>query len=155
MKEERKIPDSFGTAMEYYRKKKGITFRELEEQTGISSAYLCRIEKGVRKSPSLIFAGKIVKSLGMPKQYLLEILDLEDDLERKDIDLCELLLLGDYTIEGTAVGTDVKEMIADLWQFIFLCHLDKSSLIEEVLLLYQKIETLKEYIILEQNVIDH
>ena len=36
-----------------FRTEKNITFEELAEITGISAGYLCHLEKGTRKNPTL------------------------------------------------------------------------------------------------------
>lgn len=45
------------------RKSKGMTLDELSEKSGISSGYLCHLENGSRKHPSLDVMEKIAKAL--------------------------------------------------------------------------------------------
>ena len=45
------------------RKEKGITLDELSRLAGISSGYLCHLEKGSRCNPSLEVMEKIAKAL--------------------------------------------------------------------------------------------
>ena len=45
------------------RNQKGITLDELSHLTGISSGYLCHLEKGSRSNPSLEVMEKIAKAL--------------------------------------------------------------------------------------------
>ena len=45
------------------REEKGMTLVKLAELSGISVGYLCHLEKGSRKNPSIIVMEKISKSL--------------------------------------------------------------------------------------------
>ena len=46
------------------RLKKGMSLIELAEKSEISAGYLCHLEKGSRKNPSVIIMKKISKALG-------------------------------------------------------------------------------------------
>ena len=46
-----------------YRKEKGLTLKELAEISGVSSGYLCHLEKGSRGNPSTEVMEKIAISL--------------------------------------------------------------------------------------------
>lgn len=46
------------------RKEKGITLSELSMRSGVSVGYLCHLEKGTRKNPSLEVMERIAESLG-------------------------------------------------------------------------------------------
>lgn len=45
------------------REEKGITLVKLSELSGVSVGYLCHLEKGSRKNPSIYIMEKISKSL--------------------------------------------------------------------------------------------
>lgn len=45
------------------RKEKGLTLAELSNLSGISVGYLCHLEKGSRKNPSLEIMQRIAKAL--------------------------------------------------------------------------------------------
>lgn len=49
--------------MKQIRKEKGITLTYMSEKTGISIGYLCHLEKGTRKNPSIEIMDKIAKVL--------------------------------------------------------------------------------------------
>lgn len=48
------------------RKEKGMTLVKLSEISGVSVGYLCHLEKGSRKNPSLETMEKISKALNKP-----------------------------------------------------------------------------------------
>jgi len=45
------------------RKKQGITLIQLSERTGVSVGYICHLEKGTRKNPSVQVMEKIAVAL--------------------------------------------------------------------------------------------
>lgn len=47
-----------------YRKEKGMNLEELAIKSEISPGYLCHLEKGTRKNPSIQVMEKIAKVLG-------------------------------------------------------------------------------------------
>lgn len=51
--------------MKKIRKSKNMTLGQLSEITGISSGYLCHLEKGTRKNPSMNVMELIAKGLGV------------------------------------------------------------------------------------------
>lgn len=44
------------------RKEKGMTLEELADKSGISAGYLCHLEKGSRKHPSIEVMERIAKA---------------------------------------------------------------------------------------------
>lgn len=46
------------------RLEKGITLIKLADLSGVSSGYLCHLENGTRKNPSIIIMEQISKALG-------------------------------------------------------------------------------------------
>lgn len=47
-----------------YRKQKGMNLEELAKQAGISTGYLCHLEKGTRTNPSILIMERISQILG-------------------------------------------------------------------------------------------
>ena len=48
------------------REEKGMTLVKLSELSGVSVGYLCHLEKGSRKNPSIGIMDKISKALNKP-----------------------------------------------------------------------------------------
>lgn len=46
-----------------YRKEKGLKLEEMSKEIGISTGYLCHLERGTRKNPSTELMEKISKML--------------------------------------------------------------------------------------------
>ena len=49
--------------IEKIRKEKGLTLLKLSDLSGISVGYLCHLERGTRKNPSIDVMEKIAKAL--------------------------------------------------------------------------------------------
>ena len=49
--------------IKFYREKQGMTMKEIAEKSGISTGYLCHLEKGRRANPSMEVMEKIAKAL--------------------------------------------------------------------------------------------
>lgn len=49
-----------------YRKERGMTLKELSKKIGISTGYLCHLERGTRKNPSMEIMEKIANTLNKP-----------------------------------------------------------------------------------------
>lgn len=47
------LSDSFGMLLRHYRELRNFTLKELEDISGVSAAYILRLERSERKSPSL------------------------------------------------------------------------------------------------------
>lgn len=47
-----------------YRTEKGLTLKELSSKLGISTGYLCHLERGTRQNPSFELMKKIAIELG-------------------------------------------------------------------------------------------
>lgn len=67
---------AFAHALKRYRKEVGYSLRELSSLSGVDSAYISRLERGVRFCPSLDIVNAIVAALDLPvrDQCILKIL---------------------------------------------------------------------------------
>lgn len=48
------------------RHEKNMTIRDLAEKSGVSTGYICHLEKGSRKNPTIEVMEKLAKALGEP-----------------------------------------------------------------------------------------
>lgn len=62
----------FGAYLRKIRKEKGLTLRNIEDQSGVSNAYLSQLENGKRGIPSPTILKKINGPLGIPYDELME-----------------------------------------------------------------------------------
>lgn len=82
-----------GDNIRYLREKMGISIKDLSELTGITSAYLSMIENNKRKNPSTEMLKKIANEL--------------------NVDINQLFIPDESTIEETNVIDDIKELVAE------------------------------------------
>ncbi len=54
----------YKNSIKKYRKEQGLKLDEMSKRIGISTGYLCHLEKGTRKNPSTDVMEKISKALG-------------------------------------------------------------------------------------------
>ena len=52
-----------GNSIKKYRKEQGLNLEEMSKKIGISTGYLCHLEKGTRKNPSIEVMERISKAL--------------------------------------------------------------------------------------------
>lgn len=52
-----------GNSIKKYRKDQGLNLEEMSKKIGISTGYLCHLENGTRKNPSIEVMEKISKAL--------------------------------------------------------------------------------------------
>lgn len=61
------------------RKSKNISQKQLAQQIGVTQAYICSLECGKRKNPSLEVIRGIARELGVSPVYVLEALEEMDN----------------------------------------------------------------------------
>ena len=105
---ERTINPEFGKKIKELREAKGMSLKDLEHVSGVTSSYVHRIEKGLRK-PSVEKIEKLADALDADFKELLDLLNigfiLDDKVEKKeDLDLLKIirndkLIIGDKKLE--------------------------------------------------------
>lgn len=55
-----------------YRKKRRLTQKQLAARVGVSQAYICSLESGKRRNPSIGILFRIAKETGAPLQRLIK-----------------------------------------------------------------------------------
>ncbi|MEH7076205.1 helix-turn-helix domain-containing protein [Neobacillus drentensis] len=146
MQRERQISEIFAEAIEYYMEKKGLTYQRLGDETGLSPAYIYRIRKGIRQAPSVPVAVRLIKSLQIPKEMVLSLLELNNENPQEQNDLYELLLFQDYTIGEKEVNIETKRKLSKLIQFAIECEWSMKSLASDLVALSEKVSDLKEHL---------
>ena len=65
-----------GQTVKRLRERKNVTQSELQDEAGLSSGYVSRLEKGEYEAPSIVHIIKIAKAMGMNLREFLEYADL-------------------------------------------------------------------------------
>lgn len=63
---------TIGPTLKAIRAGKNLSLREVEAATGISNAYICQLESGKVKKPSLFFVYKLAKVYGWTVDEILD-----------------------------------------------------------------------------------
>lgn len=108
---------SLGEYIKFRREKKGLRLTDLAEKSEISIAYLSKLENCRRKKPSIPMLKKLADVLEVSVMDLLQIYLKIYDSETKDIR--DVLLDGDYTIEGRKVPEEVRRLLSEILERIF------------------------------------
>jgi transcriptional regulator with XRE-family HTH domain len=150
MKHSREVSDEFGIALKHYLDKRKMSMTQLARESGVSVGYISRLIAGERKAPSVPITVLFIKTLGMPSSYLLKVLELEEeDMKESIVDLYDLILFSEFSIEGQKVETEVKEVIVDILQSIISSEWREHSIEQNLKVLATiagKIEELKAQI---------
>lgn len=124
---ERTINPKFGERIKELREAKGMSLKDLEHVSGVTSSYVHRIEKGLRK-PSVEKIEKLAEALDADFKELLDLLNigfiLDDKNEKKnETDLMKLIKSKQYKINGiqlsdkkqTLLNEILNEIINEKW----------------------------------------
>jgi transcriptional regulator with XRE-family HTH domain len=60
----------FRRRLRFARKRRGLDQREVAERAGASNAYVCQLESGLIKSPSIDWAAALAEALGVTASWL-------------------------------------------------------------------------------------
>lgn len=137
---ERQANEGFGVLLRHYRLKNGYTLEELEEISGISRSYLCRIENDERNSPSFAKVCKLAKILSI------KLPELENLSKKEEKDIFGILLSVPYTINNRRVTPKTKELIVRLLDHVISCRWEKDR-VKNMLEVEEIISNIKEQLI--------
>ena len=114
---ERTINPEFGERIKQLREAKGMSLKDLEHVSGVTSSYVHRIEKGLRK-PSVEKIEKLADALDADFKELLDLLNIGfilDDKNKKDeTDLVKFVKNNEIKIGNKKLSKDKKELLADI-----------------------------------------
>ena len=115
---ERTINPAFGEKIRQLREEKGMSLKDLEHISGVTSSYVHRIEKGLRK-PSVEKIEKLAEALDADFKELLDLLNigfiLEDKTEKNEVpDLFQLIDKNQFTINGEKLKKEKQIQLSQI-----------------------------------------
>lgn len=115
---ERTINPKFGEKIKELRESKGMSLKDLEHVSGVTSSYVHRIEKGLRK-PSVEKIEKLADALDADFKELLDLLNigfiLDDKIEKtEDIDLLKLIKSNQFKINEKQLSKEKQMLFIDI-----------------------------------------
>lgn len=139
-----KVSDSFGILLKYYRTRvKGLSLKELEELSGVSASYVHRLERGIRKSPSISKILQIAEALQIPNSVLVATI-IKETKSQHHISLSEILIQNDYLLNGGYLNKEAKECLLRINEFVADCQWSPNSKVRELYQLSELIDDFKQ-----------
>jgi Predicted transcriptional regulators len=144
MSKGRSVSEKFGSALLYYRQQKGLSLKELEMLTKVSSSYLNRLEKGERSAPSIPIASKIADALNIELSTLLSISSTNVPATEAQT-VSELLLYNDFKIvEDKVISKEAKQILVEIIEFIITSVWNEETKIGDILELSELVGDFKQ-----------
>lgn len=144
MKKGRSVSEKFGSALLYYRQQKGLSLKELETLTKVSSSYLNRLEKGERSAPSIPIASKIADALNIDLSVLLNLSSTNVPATEAQT-VSELLLYNDFKIvEDKVISKEAKQILVEIIEFIITSVWNEETKIGDILELSELVSDFKQ-----------
>lgn len=81
----REISRTFSQNLKYYRLQKNLTYKQLGKMAEMDGGYIHKLEKGIRRAPSLPIIQNLARALEVSIPVLIGIDPVEKDLPKKSI----------------------------------------------------------------------
>ncbi len=109
---------NFGEYLKSLRKRKNLTLQQLEDLTGLTTAYLSMLENDKKDNPSFETIFKLSKHLGVTYENLLsktnnDVANSTPSVEN-NLDLTQLMLYQNVTYEGVQLTEQQQQLIDHL-----------------------------------------
>lgn len=141
MEKNRTISSNFGSLLRFYREGRNLSLKDVEELTGVSAGYVCRLEKGERKAPSL----PILKLLASALQVnLSELIEVSNIIENEDVNsISKLLVISNFTVSGKVIEKGKKELLISIINKIIDVPFEKDTKMRDSFEIIELIEEFK------------
>lgn len=139
------VSENFGILLRHYRTKvKDLTLKELSEASQISESYINRLERGLRKSPSISTVLRLASSLDISISILMATISQPSESKAQST-LSDVLIQNNYAINDRALSKDTKEMLVKINEYIIDCRWGPEK-IKDLYVLSEMLDDLKEAI---------
>lgn len=141
----REVSADLGSMVKRLREAKGYSVHKLGELSKTSGGYISRIERGVRKRPSVIVLQDLANGLGVDVNVLLSA--TSERHERNQVTLEQLFYSHDFSIrDNDIVSTEVKDLILLLVDTIYGSEWEKETILEDTIEILKIVNEIKEEI---------
>jgi transcriptional regulator with XRE-family HTH domain len=141
----RELSDDLGSMVRRLREAKGYSVHKLGELSKTSAGYISRIERGVRKRPSVIILQDLANGLGVDVNVLLSSTSERDG--KNQVTLEQLVYSHDFSIgDSGVVSTEVKDLLLHLVDNIFEAVWEKDTILEDAMEILRVVNEIKEEI---------
>lgn len=140
-KNNRSVSDNFGSLIKHLREQKGYTLKKMEEMTGVSATYICRIEAGERKAPSIPIVRLLADALDVK---LAEMLDASNNKFDEANDIATLLLASNFFVKNSSLLQEkVKKLLVEIIDKTVQVSLKPETRFEDALEIFELINKLR------------
>jgi len=137
------VSDNFGIMLRHYRKIKNLSLKQLEELSGVSFSYICRLEKGEKKSPSITKILQLSEALQIPNSVLIATI-IKEPRKPEKIELFDLLIRHNYLLNGEELSREAKERLLKIFEYIAKCSWSPSTKVRDIFVLSELIDQFKQ-----------
>lgn len=142
---ERNLPEQVGKIIRNSRNSRDMSLQQLSKKTGVSAAYIMRLEKGERACPSVFILTKIADELGLDVTKLLSLKNNTNQTELSNH------ITDDFLIGGREIKPEEKELLLEFvksLETVAWTNKSKAIFVVEMLQKINKIKAIDEEVYL-------
>lgn len=137
------ISENFGTLLQYYRVRvRGMSLKQVENETSISSSYINRLERGEKTSPSLPIVFKLAECLHIPYSILMATIFQKVD-EKVQPTISEVLIQNNFTLNDQELSKEKRSILITINEFLVDCKWDAENKVKELYMLSEMLDEFK------------
>lgn len=121
---------------------KGLSLKQLEEVSQVSSSYINRLEKGEKTSPSLQVTFSLAKSLGIPDSVLMSTI-FQNGEAREAKSISEVLIKSDFMLNDQQLSKEARLILIRINEFLIKCNWNAETKVKELQMLSEMLDTFK------------
>ena len=136
---DRTVPIDFGTYLRYLREKNGYSLKDIEQEVGISTSYLNRLEMSKKMNPSYPILAKLARVFDVPIAQMLSLAISQEG----STDIIELLIATTFSVRGHLFENKEKELVVRILKTIIDSEWKNETIFRESIELMEKVNTFK------------
>ncbi|WP_051556568.1 helix-turn-helix domain-containing protein [Alkalihalobacterium bogoriense] len=138
--ERRKLNDNFGKLLKKLRLEKGYSLQQLAELSNVTPSYINRLERGLRKRPSIPLMMQLAEALKVDISVL-----IRTEVKKEcGITLEELFFTNEIIYQGKALTSDTKEALLSIVETVLNSKWTSETMLNDLKIIGEEITELKE-----------
>lgn len=144
MQKNRSMSESFGNYIRTLRISQGKSLQQVQDETGISSAYINRMENNTRRCCSLPIIESLSECYGRPVYELVEMA-LGRNCESDKLQLFSTIVYGhEFILGGKKATREIKECLNHFINSVVNCAWTEESKMKDLLSIMGSAEELRK-----------
>lgn len=135
-KGKREMPEGFADRLKFFRSMRGYTCQQLADLAKTSSAYINKIEKGVKESVSYPIIEKMADALDVD---IVDLIGIKLKNKKKLTSIQEMLVTDEYLIKGELPKIETRIKLAEVINLLLGCEWVESSKHKDSVQIFYKI----------------